>query len=146
MSNTFIKTIGLKNINDFDLKNKRKIFFVNEININKIMQELGFDNFKYNYKENTKNFFMNFHLDGIQTFKKGKNQFDFVEKEPLWKYTLIIYDSDYKKDFTGGVFEFCDGQKIYPKKGMCVLFDSRDVHCVHCVTSGIRKNFLVKIY
>jgi len=148
MSSTYIKNIGLENIVKYDLKNKRKQFMVDfsSLDIPKLMSELGFINYSCTYKENTKGFFMNYHLDGVQTFKVNKKEFDMITKDELWKYTMIIYESDYQKDFSGGIFEFCDGERVFPKKGLCILFDSRDVHCVHQITKGTRKNYLIKIY
>ena len=84
--------------------------------------------------------------------KEYKNQIKISEKKsihyPLRKpiYSLIIYGSEYKKDFTGGIIEFSDGLKIKPEKNKCILFDSREAHCVHKIKSGIRQCILIKFY
>jgi len=62
------------------------------------------------------------------------------------KYTLLVYGSTYKKNFTGGTLEFSDGLKIKPEKNMCILFDSREAHCVHTIRSGVKKLILIKFY
>lgn len=83
---------------------------------------------------------------------KYKNQIKISEKKALYypnkipKYSLIIYGSTYKEDFTGGIFEFSDGTKIKPIKNMCILFDSREAHCVHKIKSGKKKLLLIKFY
>ena len=100
---------------------------------------------------------MKWHIDDAQiiTHKKDKeykNQIKISEKKsihyPLRKpiYSLIIYGSEYKKDFTGGVIEFSDGLKIKPEKNKCILFDSREAHCVHKIKSGVQKYILIKFY
>ena len=65
-------------------------------------------------------------------------------KKPI--YTLIVYDSDYGVDFTGGTLEFIDGLIIKPKKGLYVFFNSNEVHRVNRILSGSRINYLVKFY
>lgn len=61
-------------------------------------------------------------------------------------YSLIIYHSNHNIDFTGGVFEFSDGIKIYPKKDRFVFFSSKDLHRVTRVLSGTRESTLIKFY
>lgn len=80
------------------------------------------------------------------------NQIKISEKKSLFypnripKLTIIIYGSTYKDDFNGGIFEFSDGYKVKPVKNMCLIFDSREAHCVHKIHSGIRKSILIKYY
>ena len=62
------------------------------------------------------------------------------------RYTLLVYGSTYKENFTGGILEFSDGLKIKPEKNMCVLFDSREAHYVHTIRSGVKKVVLIKFY
>ena len=62
------------------------------------------------------------------------------------KYSIIIYGSTYKEDFTGGIFEFSDGTKIKPRKNMCILFNSKEAFYIHKVRSGIKKETFVTLY
>jgi hypothetical protein len=145
--NRYMKQIGLDNILKYDLISKRKVFHVDDINIDIIVKSLNLgDHYESHYKVNNKGFQMNWHIDGFQTYKKGVNDYNMIQKFELFKWTLMIYTNNYGIDFKGGIFEFADGHRIYPKKGVCLLFDSRDVHMVHLLTKGTRNNYLVKIY
>jgi hypothetical protein len=62
------------------------------------------------------------------------------------KYTMIIYISNYLIDFKGGELEFIDGLLIKPKKGDIIIFDSREIHRVHPLKSGIRNCIVIKFY
>ncbi len=64
----------------------------------------------------------------------------------LPKQTIIFYHSTYGEDFTGGILRFADNSEILPKKNNGIIFDSREVHMVTNVKSGIRKISLVKLY
>lgn len=64
----------------------------------------------------------------------------------LPKFTILFYSSTFGKDFTGGILRFGDGAEITPRAGCGVMFDSREVHMVSPVKSGIRKVSLVKVY
>lgn len=87
-----------------------------------------------------------------ENINKYINQIKISDKKALFypnkipKYSLIIYGSSYEKDFTGGIFEFSDGTKIKPQRNLCLLFDSREAHCVHRIKSGTRKLILMKFY
>jgi hypothetical protein len=59
--------------------------------------------------------------------------------------TILFYLSTYGVDFEGGILRLIDDE-IIPKKGEGIMFDSREVHMVTPVKSGIRKICLVKIY
>jgi Rps23 Pro-64 3,4-dihydroxylase Tpa1-like proline 4-hydroxylase len=61
-------------------------------------------------------------------------------------FSIIYYCSSNNRDFCGGELVFADGTKITPQSGMIVIFDSREVHYVTPIISGIRKNCLVKLY
>ncbi len=143
----YIKEIGLQNIDQFDLRSKRKIFSVDKIDIDYIVKSLNLgDDYDYVHKTNNEGFYMGYHMYGYQIYKKSKEELQIVPKFKISKWTLLIYESTYNTDFKGGIFEFVDGQRVYPKKNLCVLFDSRDVHMVHRQTNGERSNYIVKIY
>ena len=106
-------------------------------------------------KENGVGFYMNWHIDDAQIVKRKNGldgQIKISEKHYLHynknkpKYTIIIYGSDYNIDFEGGLLEFADGTLIEPKKNYYILFDSDELHKVHKITKGIRKNILIKLY
>lgn len=61
-------------------------------------------------------------------------------------YSLVIYESNYGNDFDGGTLEFVDGTIIEPKRGMYVLFDSREVNRVNEVTDGVMDIILITFY
>lgn len=141
----------------------RKFGFINEEisieeNIKNIIDSNNLKDYDYIIieKSNSIGFKMKWHLDDavLITHKKDfmfDNQMKISEKKVLHypnkkpKYSLIIYSSEYNKDFKGGTFEFVD-KKIFPKKNMYILFDSREVHRVNKITYGNRKNYLVKFY
>jgi hypothetical protein len=62
------------------------------------------------------------------------------------RYTAVFYLSTLGDEFNGGIFEFVDGTQIQPVRNNGILFDSREVHRVTSVTSGIRSSVIVKIY
>lgn len=113
----------------------------------------------YTTKENKTGDSMKWHCDDASIISHNSNlinhydsQIKISEKKSLYyvnkipKYSLIIYGSTYNQDFTGGVIEFSDGYKIKPVKNMCLIFDSREAHCVHRIRSGKRKLILIKFY
>jgi hypothetical protein len=75
----------------------------------------------------------------------GKYLFFKTPSSKLPYKTIIFYSSTYGVDFEGGILRMVD-KEIYPKKGNGIMFDSREVHMVTPVKSGIRKITLVKIY
>lgn len=62
------------------------------------------------------------------------------------KYTIIMYLSNYLLDFQGGQLEFIDGTIIKPRKGDIIIFDSREIHRVNLLKSGIRNCIVMKLY
>ena len=60
--------------------------------------------------------------------------------------TIIFYSSTHGIDFEGGILKLCDSTEIIPKKGSGLVFDSREVHMVTPVKSGLRKVTVVKLY
>ena len=67
-----------------------------------------------------------------------------VYREQKPTYTLMVYESSYGTDFDGGTLEFVDGTIIEPKRGMYILFDSREVHRLNEIISGERNSILIK--
>jgi hypothetical protein len=111
-------------------------------------------------RESTEGFSMKWHMDDRVLIKLKKE----CEVDPtdvlihedykvtkrnkdknLPSYSVIVYQSDYNKDFTCGEFEFVD-EIILPKKNKMIFFDSQEVHRVQPVKSGIRKAILYKFY
>jgi len=75
----------------------------------------------------------------------GKYLFFKTPSSKLPFKTIIFYSSTYGVDFEGGILRMVD-EEIFPKKGEGIMFDSREVHMVTPVKSGIRKITLVKLY
>jgi hypothetical protein len=118
------------------------------------------------YREVTENFELPWHLDDCalvrqsvsnreKTLDAYSNMIDIIadgkytiycrgNKRP--KYSCIVYWNTENEDFEGGLLEFADNTIIKPEMGKYVIFDSRDVHRVRPVLSGIRKNSLFKLY
>lgn len=77
----------------------------------------------------------------------GKNYLYFNNKyAKLPKYTAVLYYSTQDEDFTGGEFVYADGVKVPPRRGNGIVLDSREVHSVLSVKSGIRRSTIIKIY
>ena len=132
----------------------------NDSTIKELNLDIDLD--KYNIvitkKINQKGFSMKWHVDDAQLIKHRPNQIVdqqifiynkhylcYNGKNPP-EYTCLIYDSTYNQDFTGGILEFADKTTVKPDKGMYVFFDSREVHKVNPIKSGIRINYLIKFY
>ena len=49
------------------------------------------------------------------------------------------------KDFIGGSIEFVD-EVIQPFRGLCIIFDSRDIHKVNLLKKGTRRCLVTKFY
>ena len=64
----------------------------------------------------------------------------------LPRFTLLFYSSTYDTDFTGGILCLSDGTQVLPKANQGFMLDSREVHMVTPVKSGVRKVSVVKIY
>jgi hypothetical protein len=69
-----------------------------------------------------------------------------VYRDQKSTYTLLLYESSYGEDFHGGTLEFVDGTIIEPKRGMYVLFDSREVYRVNKITGGDMNIILITFY
>jgi hypothetical protein len=76
---------------------------------------------------------------------EGKYLFFKTPSSKLPYRTILFYSSTYGVDFEGGILRLVD-KEIYPSKGNGIMFDSREVHMVTPVKSGIRKITLVKLY
>ena len=152
---------GKNLIESTNLKDERKYGFINidyesfEIqDLNSIIDCTNY-NIYFMKKENSVGFYMNWHIDDAQIVKRKNGldgQIKISEKHYLHynknkpKYTIIIYGSDYNIDFEGGLLEFADGTVIEPKKNYYILFNSDELHKVHKITKGTRKNILIKLY
>lgn len=155
----FIYEEGLKRLSNNSV-NKRVIFNLNcdkqsneeliknAIGYLQINNQLDLNIFKHVVIERTnpEKFYMGWHIDDCSVFKHKNKTFTLHHKEKLPIYTMIIYLTEYKKDFIGGELEFADGIEVKPKKYDVVVFDSKEVHRVKILKSGIRKNILVKFY
>ena len=154
----YIKDIFHNNI-DFDEFINLSCYTNNKLNIN---INLVNKDVVYSKKTCITGDYMKWHCDDaliinhksnlINKIQNQQNQFIISTKKCLYYpskkplYSLIIYGSTYKKDFTGGIFEFSDGTKVKPLKNLCIFFDSREAHCVHKITSGTKKLILIKFY
>lgn len=129
-----------------------------------IKQHRGIDLSAYEYekveRESGEGFSMKWHMDDRVVVKLKKeckvdpedlliNEHYKVSRrnkdKNLPSYSVIVYLTDYSKDFTCGEFEFVD-EIILPKKNVMIFFDSHEVHRVQPVKSGIRKAILYKFY
>lgn len=175
MSQNAIYNEGVRRIKEEFIDKKRIEFIINfteekiyennhekMINyvINGIKSSYNLDLTKFNNKSyiktNEKDFYMNWHCDDCAVIKHKlnynteKNNVKLDDKYSLYYttlpiYTMIVYLSDYKVDFTGGEFCFVD-KIIYPQKYKVLLFDSKEIHKVNKIKSGVRKVILVKFY
>jgi hypothetical protein len=171
IKNTFLLKYAYYIFNSQHLINKRKIGILTndfilpsyDFDITSIKDIIDYEKYRYEIikKENKENYFMDWHFDNAKIIKNKK---DFIKnklsdnqtvisdkytinyylEKPV--YTLIIYTCDYDKDFIGGTLEFIDGHIIYPKYGLYVLFDSRELHKVNILKKGVRTHFLIKFY
>lgn len=152
---------------ELDILEARHIVMLNDITeencLDKINQLNLIDFEKYEIvscrKEHTIGYFMKWHLDDAQFLKHnlnfkdqhnkqeiihGKHCVYYPSRKPV--YTAIVYFSNHGDDFNGGEFVFADGTKIKPSYGMCIIFDSREVHCVSRILKGNRICILHKFY
>ena len=168
---SYMQIYGKKILFDTNIKNSRKIGIIkNYENFNiDILKEIlnecnlfDIDDYQYSIKskQNKTNYEMKWHVDDACITKTNNNEYDkenlnFVSNKQFLhfkypdtkpKYSLIIYETEYNKDFTGGELIFADEFVIIPKRGLYVLFDSREVHKVNKVKTGIRNHVLVKFY
>ena len=70
----------------------------------------------------------------------------FIFFNPIPKYSILYYNSNYNKDFKGGTIEFINDQTIKPTKNMCLFFDSNLGHRVNLQTSGERECILILFF
>lgn len=97
-------------------------------------------------RETEKGFNVRFHRDHYNIFRNKTGKIWNVIQDPVPFVTAVLYHSTYGRDFTGGEFEFWNGEKIYPKNFMLSIIDSNDVHKVNIQRSGIRKVSIVKVF
>lgn len=147
------------------IKSDRYYFMIHDTSDESIIKELSLytkiDFTKYKYKkierEVSSGFGMKWHIDDAALIKINKdtdkdekgmvlhNKYRLFHKEELPLYSAILYLSTHKEDFKGGEFHFVD-EVIRPFKNHVLLFNSKEVHRVNKVISGIRKNILYKFY
>ena len=144
----------IKNYHGFSEKLLKEI--LNELNV------FDFDDYQYLLKvrNHREGYSMKWHVDDAciantcnNTFQEGDIHY-ITQKKVLYykdsyvkpKYTIMLYESDYDDDFTGGELEFADGTIVHPSVGKCVLFDAREVHRLKPILSGVRKSILMKFY
>ena len=126
----------------------------------KLNDEVGLNLFEYKMeiieRSNPIGFYLNWHIDDCSIHKHkstdGKfnndplnEKFSLYHEKALPKFTMVIYLTSIADDFIGGEFEFIDAV-IKPKKYDVVVFDSREVHRVRRLRSGVRRNVLVKFF
>lgn len=149
-----------------NIKSDRHYFMIRDTTSDEsIIKELSLytkiDFTQYKYKkierEVSTGFGMKWHIDDIALIKINKdkdnykngivlhNKYRLFHKEELPLYSSILYLSSNNEDFKGGEFHFVD-EMIIPYKNHVLLFNSKEVHRVAKVTSGIRKNILYKFY
>jgi hypothetical protein len=173
MSNIpFLFTVGKQINKEYSLEEKRVEFtFDFVINGEETDEEIKkFIELKLGIsKEQTKNAIiihkiidkkgLNWHIDDCQIITRNKPPIFNLEKfipigdkkylffnTPKLPYlTILFYSSTYDEDFEGGILKLID-KEIYPKKGQGIMFDSKEVHMVTPIKSGIRKITLVKLY
>lgn len=137
------------------IKSRRFINFNLDSKIDDIIMMYGLEKYKKKLVErnSSKDFEMGWHQDDVAFHRNSKshcNQYNKDNIKPYCKdkppiYTLILYYSSIGEDFDGGEFCFVD-EKIRPKKGMGILFDSREIHRVNRVKWGERKVMVIKLY
>lgn len=155
---SYMQIYGKKLLFNTNIKNKRRIGTIkNYENFNiDILKEIlnecnlfDIDDYQYSIKskQNNTNYEMKWHVDdAYATNKQNKIILHYNKSHEQPKYSLMIYETEYNKDFTGGELIFADDLIIKPKRGLYVLFDSREVHKVNKVKTGIRNHVLVKFY
>lgn len=173
MSQKFLLEYG-KNLleNNTHIKKTRKIFNINQDIIQKISltDTINSPVISKIIKENDlpisetmtcKIFFkyfplqteMKWHQDDASIFKNSNKHCELYNKQKYCLfnnkecpvYTLVLYMSDYGEDFYGGEFCFVDIE-IKPIKGMCLFFDSREIHCVKKILNGNRQSCIIKFF
>ena len=124
---------------------------------------INFDEFDYEiiHKTNHAGYYMKWHLDNAKLISHkeahmdktvGPSHIQISPKHTIHYYlrrpvfSLIVYESTYGKDFTGGTLEFIDHTIIKPMRGQYVFFNSNELHRVNRMLSGSRSSVLVKFY
>ena len=114
-------------------------------------------NKEYKYKENNGGYFMSWHCDDCHLYKHKSAQYSkdcdiilnknlvLTHNKPLPIYTILLYLSQNKTEFTGADLHFVD-KTVSPSLYDVIFFDSREIHSVSIQKSGIRKNIIIKYY
>jgi hypothetical protein len=167
MAQTALYQYGLSHVQEYKSSRSLVSIELNEIDPESIKRQfISFlqqryqlypDQYRYEFVERSSEtgFAMKWHMDDKIVVKRPYHPDTDISLNDTYQvcnrstdtpvYSSILYLSTYGKDFTGGVFEFVD-QVVYPKKHTILLFDSREVHRVQPVTSGIRQTILCKWY
>jgi len=137
------------------VKNRILFTFDLESNLDNIFSIYGLENYEKKIidRNSESGFEMGWHQDDIAFHRNSKKHCEKYDKNEIKphckseppKFTMILYYSTYGEDFDGGEFCFIDF-KIKPKKGMGILFDSREIHKVNRVKNGKRISKIVKFY
>lgn len=144
-SNNIIKTGFIENYSEFN---------IDQIKLQNI---INFDLYDYVIckKVNKTGFHMKWHIDDCAFIKHSKNnnvnnkisdRISIFYKNNPPEFSLIIYESKYGFDFTGGEIEFINGKIIKPDYGLYILFNSKIMHRVRKINSGERCCYLIKFY
>lgn len=144
-----------KSINICDLSEKVNMDSI-EDNIESLIHDglltsnIDVDKYDYNItiKSTEKGYFHNWHIDGfrVDNLKKRLGIGEYEWKpifNPIPELSMLIYLNDYGKDFKGGILELVNGMRIYPKRGLTILFNSKLGHRVTNQNGGIRKFILI---
>jgi len=106
------------------------------------------------YREHGAGYKQRFHRDNFRLDKNLWRRLRDIDPQQCWvpfegphpQVSVLWYKTTYNIDFKGGVLEFWDGEKIYPRLNDIYIFDSNDIHCVNTQTSGERRFYLIKYY
>ena len=146
---SMIELRGKKILEEHDLSSKRNIGEIENYDgftsnlLSKIINTIPhfcLNDVTYYLKRITceKGFYMDWSVDDSIITNVSRHQ------PPI--YNLVVYESNYGNDFDGGTLEFVDGTIIEPKRGMYVLFDSREVNRVNEITGGVMDIILITFY
>lgn len=166
---TILQKYGMNLIKEHELDKKRILFEYDfELTMDNIksflenklkMEIIDLKIVKKTFSENDS---LNFHIDDCQLITNknipqynkekyiqiDKNKYLYFNNEmnKLPIYTAIFYSSTYDIDFTGGELILADNTKIKAKNKTGIILDSREVHKVTPIKSGVRNSCVVKIY
>ena len=141
---------------EYILQNNLDLLFNNILNLYGI--NLYLLSYKIVNRKTETGYYQNWHLDGRRVFENRpgincptdpSNQSQFILHNilnPIPKYSILYYNSEYNIDFNGGTIEFINNVIIRPKKNMCIFFDSNLGHRVNLQTSGVRECTIILFF